>query len=114
MPLRRIALVLSLALCLSALASCGGGGGGHFIVSGTLEVQNDFASFWSIEYIEAYDSFRGELHSFNVLLFPGESFFVDLLPGSYEVLVVYEDGASFFFPDVDIFEGRITTVTTLH
>jgi hypothetical protein len=114
MPTRRPLLIAFLSLCLLMLSACGGGGGGHFIVSGTLEVQNDFASFWSIEYIEAYDSFRGELHSFNVLLFPGESFFVDLLPGSYEVLVVYEDGASFFFPDVDIFEGRITTVTTLH
>ena len=113
MPVRRPILALLLVLALLTLASCGGSSR-RFVADGTLEVHNDFASFFVVEYVEAYDVSRGTLHTFDVLLFPGESLFVDLFPGSYDVLVVYEDSASYLFPGVGVFEGRITTVTTVH
>jgi hypothetical protein len=113
MPFPRLALTLTLVLGLG-LAACGGGGSARIAGPGTLEVHNDVASFFVVEYVEVFDDFRGTLHTFDVVLFPGESLFVDLLPGPHDVLVVYEDSAAFSFPGVYVREGFITTVTTVH
>jgi hypothetical protein len=108
----RLAGLAAVLLAAFALAACGGGGGGSDF--GTLEVHNEFGSFFAVDYVETFDQLSGEVIGFSVLIFPGTSGFFSLLPGPYDVTVVYEDSTSFFFFDVDIFEDFVTRVSAFN
>ena len=106
--LARSAAAAALVLFALCAFACGGGGGGG--PRGTLEVRNDPASINRIDAVEVTPPF-GPVEHFDTFLAPGESFFVDLFPDSYDVELFWSDSTTHLVTGVDIFEGTTTTVT---
>lgn len=111
--LRWAGLLLLLAAVLLATASCGGGGGWYYEPYGTLEVRNDPFSFEGIDAVEL-SMFLGPIDHYDLFLAPGDLDWIDLIPGTYDVDILWSDGAVDTFFDVDIYDGATTIVTGLN
>jgi hypothetical protein len=97
-------------LALVPLAACGGGGH-HDSFEGTLEVANDPTGIEIIERIDVDEVGGPDAFTFDFLdVDPGESFFVDLFPDTYDVTVFWSD-ASFEVFTLDILDDFTTTLT---
>ena len=100
--------VLAAALVLLA-AGTGCGGGGYQRAAGTLEVANNAFSGDILDSMDV-DEVGGPDHFvFNVGLFPGEVFDVDLFPDSYDVTIFWHDG-SVDFHTVYVYDGTVTVL----
>lgn len=98
-------------LLMAALPAAGcGGGGGWSGPGGTLEVRNDPGSFEGIDAVEISTPF-GPVDHFDVFLAPGEVEFIDLIPDSYDVDLLWSDATFDTFLGIDIFDGLTTVVT---
>jgi hypothetical protein len=107
--LRRLAAPVLLALAAIPFAGCGGGGY-YAPVGGTLEVRNSPISFWGLDAVEVSQPF-GPTDHFNVYLAPGERDFIDLIPDTYDVDLLWADGSVDSFSAIDVY-GYSTTVLT--
>ena len=109
--LRRLAAPALAGLLALSLPGCGGGGYGFYApVGGTLEVRNSSFSFEGIDAVEVSQPF-GPVDHFNVYLAPGERDFIDLIPDSYDVDLLWSDGSVDSFFGIDIYDGSTTVVT---
>jgi hypothetical protein len=104
----RIVGVALVAVSSLGLVSCGGGG--HHHDEGTLEVFNSDLSFEVVESVDIEEIGGPDDFFFDVFLDPGESFFVDLFPGTYDVTVFWSDD-TFEIHTVDVFDDFVTTLT---
>jgi hypothetical protein len=108
----RTAVALAALLCLVvALPGCGSGYGG-LDYAGTLAVENDPFSFFVIEAFDVQAGL-GPVEHYDVDLFPGEGFGLDLYPDDYDVELFWSDGSSDFF-SVTVFDGLTTTITGIN
>jgi len=97
-------------LIVLLLASGCGGGGPADVFAGTLEVHNSIESFEYIVDIEVADVFSSyDVYFANQDVFPGESWFVDLLPSDYDVWLYWSDFSVDAYR-VSIFDDFTTTL----
>jgi hypothetical protein len=119
LPIRVLPMTRSIVGCLVAavlllvavpMTGCGGGGGGAYYPAGTLEVFNQIESGEIIVDIEVDEIFGGYYaYFYDQDVFPGDSWFVDLFPSTYDVTLYWSD----FFVEtyrIDIFDGSTTTI----
>jgi hypothetical protein len=112
--LLKVATGMTIALlAFVPLAACGGGGHHHDPL-GTLEVANDFTGIEAITRIDVDEVGGPDSFTFDFLdVAPGESFFVDLFPSTYDVTVFWTD-ATFEVHTLDILDDFTTTLTVVN
>ncbi len=110
---RRTGLAALLLLATALAVGCGGGGGWYSPEYGTLEVRNDPFSFEGIDAVEV-SQFLGPVDHYDLFLSPGELDWIALVPGDYDVDVLWSDGSVDTYFDVGLYDGLTTTVTAVN
>ena len=101
---------LAASVAFLSLAACGGGGYFYAPRAGTLEVRNATFSFEGIDAVEVSQPF-GPTDRFDVFLAPGERDFIDLIPDTYDVDLLWSDGTVDSFYAVDVYDGGVAVIT---
>jgi hypothetical protein len=106
----RVGRAAVLAVLAVAVAACGGHGWHHVEPYGTLEVENDPFSFEDLEAVELWQGY-GPIDHYDLWLAPGDVDWIDLVPGLYDMDLLWSDGWVDTLYDVEIVDGWVTTVT---